>query len=157
MNIAELNLSGIGTGDIKLDDKVDIRICFASEIHICDMLEPPRGFGSKGESKNIYLQYTVVYIPVLQLYFAKWDLRGDYEPPPQYRSIVKSWGGGLWVTIQATEHLQEAIKFAVARLLSGEYHINTKGHTIIPNKSLIQEFKDAGWIEPTPETIPSGQ
>lgn len=150
MNIADLNMSGIGSGDIKLDENIACRVCLASEIKLCAITDLPKSFSTKPDSKPVYLVFTVVYIPTLELYFAKWDLRGDYDPPEQHRTIVKPWSGGLWVTVQATEHLKEAIKLSIARIVSGEYYINTKGKPIDPDASLLQDFKDAGWVENPP-------
>jgi hypothetical protein len=157
MNIEDLNMSGIGSGDIKLDESIACRVCLASEIKLCDITDLPKSFSMKPDSKPVYLVFTVIYVPTLELYFAKWDLRGDYDPPEQHRTIVKPWSGGLWVTVQATEHLKEAIRLSIARVVSGEYYINTKGKPIVPDASLIQDFKDAGWVEPTTETAPSAQ
>jgi len=153
MNTADLHMSGIGSGGIKLDENIPCRVCLASEIKLCDLLEPSK-FG-KVETKPVYLMFTVVYLPTLELYFAKWDLRGDYDPPDQHRSLVKPWGGGLWVTLQTTEHLKEAVKLSIARIVTGEYYMNTKGKPIIPDSSFVQDFVDAGWGEPPPVTIPS--
>jgi hypothetical protein len=156
MNIAELNMIGIGAGEIKIDENISCRVCLASDVKLCDIMDSPR-FGNKAEVKPVHLMITVIYIPLFCLYFAKWEMRGDYDPPENHRSIVKPWGGGLWVTVQATEHLKEAISSSIARIVAGKYRGGTDGKTIIPGPSLAQDFKDAGWIEPTPETTPSGQ
>ena len=158
MNIADLHMSGIGAGDFKIDENIPCRVCMASEVKLCDILEPGRGFGSsKPEPKAVYLMFTVVYIPILSLYFAKWEMRDDFDPPNQHRTIVKPWSGGLWVTVQATEHLKEALNLSIARLVAGKYRISMDGKPIVPDPSLVQDFRDAGWVEPTPETTPSGQ
>jgi hypothetical protein len=124
----------------------------ASEAKLCDIISPPvRGFGNP-ETMIVYLVFTVIYIPTFELYLTKWAMRGDYTLPDQHRSIVKPWSGGLWVTVQATEHLKEAIHISIARVIAGEY-CDMKYKSIVPDPSLLQEFKDAGWGEPPPEPL----
>ena len=144
-------------GELKLDEKIDCRVCVSSLILLGSFKKKANQY-ARSSSDTIFpinLDYSVVYLPILSLYVALWKLVG--EDVPEHRSILMSWQGGVPVQLQSDKHLQEALRFGVKRVLSGEYRdglYNTE--VFIPHRSLVERFKEEGWVESIPE-VPEAQ
>jgi hypothetical protein len=134
---------------IKLDDKIDCRVCLASIIFMGEFKETPR-VGAKDMTPKFYpvkMNFKAFYMPSLNLYLAMWGLEEDDFH--QHRSIVMPWQGGLPVQFQISAHLEDALKQGAQRILSGQYHGGdyTNDRTVfVPYEGLLEVFQEEGGV-----------
>jgi hypothetical protein len=132
---------------MKLDTKIDLRVCSSSDILICQ-IEPKRN-GHRSERSHIYVNFTTIYIPDLSIYYTVWAIReGNTAKNEQHRLEIVEWGGGLPITIKSMAHLKEAIENCISLIASKTYEISGAGdYTVEPVAEFKQAFIDSGWQE----------
>jgi hypothetical protein len=133
-------------GELKLDDKLDCRVCLTSEILLGEFVETPTvGRDPKPRPYPVKMDYSVLYIPMLSLYLAIWKMQDN--DLIEHRSIIMPWQGGLPIQFKGQEHLELALRAGARRILSGQYlggqHTNER--TVFqPYEGLVDLFRSEG-------------
>jgi hypothetical protein len=127
-------------GELKLDDKLDCRVCLTSEILLGEFVETPPVSATK--HYPVKMDYSVLYIPMLSLYLAIWKMQDN--DLIEHRSIIMPWQGGLPIQFKGQEHLELALRAGARRILSGQYlgGQHTNGRTVFqPYEGLVDLFR----------------